>query len=72
LEGLEYFIKLFIYTFIYIIWGLSFSIISFTLVIAGLMTVLDAGLTATSREFAEKTIRMGKNKGFRTLELLIL
>jgi hypothetical protein len=56
LEGFGVFYQTFIYTlYIHYLGFESFSIISFTLVIAGLMTVLDA-LTATlSREFAEKT-----------------
>lgn len=48
----------------------SFSIISFSLVIAGLMAVLDAGLSATlSREFAKaNTTLVDKIRVFRTLE----
>jgi O-antigen/teichoic acid export membrane protein len=61
---------LFIPLYIHYLGFESYSIISFTLVIAGLMAVLDAGLTATlSREFArvdnphEEKIRI-----FKTLE----
>lgn len=48
----------------------SYSVISFTLVIAGLMAVLDAGLTATlSREFARiDNTHKEKIKVFKTLE----
>lgn len=48
----------------------SFSIISFTLVIAGLMTILDSGLTATlSREFARSDNSQNeKIRVFQTLE----
>lgn len=48
----------------------SYSVISFSLVIAGLMGILDAGLTATlSREFALKTNDdKEKNRIFSTLE----
>lgn len=48
----------------------NYSIISFTLIIAGLVAVLDSGLTATlSREFArsDKNLKE-KNKTFKTLE----
>ncbi len=48
----------------------SFSIISFTIIIAGVMAVLDAGLTATlSREFArsDQSILV-KRRVFKTLE----
>lgn len=61
---------LFIPLYIHYLGFESYSVISFTLVIAGLMAVLDAGLTATlSREFArldnanEEKIRI-----FKTLE----
>lgn len=52
----------------------SYSIISFTLVIAGLMAILDAGLTATlSREFARTDNETKeKIKIFKTLELTYL
>ena len=48
----------------------SYSVISFTLVIAGLMAVLDAGLTATlSRELARKDVcKEDKYQIFKTLE----
>jgi len=48
----------------------SYSIISFTLIIAGLMAILDAGLTATlSREFARSDNQIeDKLKIYRTLE----
>ena len=48
----------------------SYSFISFTLIIAGLMAVLDAGLSATlSREFARiDTTHDEKIRIFRTLE----
>jgi O-antigen/teichoic acid export membrane protein len=48
----------------------SYSIISFGLVITGLMALLDAGLTATlSREFARKdNSKEEKNRIFKTLE----
>lgn len=48
----------------------SYSVISFTLVIAGIMAVLDAGLTATlSREFARTdNTTENKLKVYRTLE----
>jgi len=48
----------------------SYSVISFTLVIAGIMAVLDAGLTATlSREFARKdNSSEDKLNVFKTLE----
>jgi O-antigen/teichoic acid export membrane protein len=61
---------LFIPLYIHYLGFESFSIISFTLVIAGLMTVLDAGLTATlSREFARKdNTHEEKIRIFRTLE----
>lgn len=52
----------------------SYSIISFTLLIAGVMAILDAGLTATlSREFARKDItHQEKIRTFKTLELTYL
>lgn len=48
----------------------SYSIISFTLLIAGIMAVLDAGLSATlSREFARKdNTHTDKIRTFKTLE----
>lgn len=48
----------------------SYSVISFTLIIAGIMAVLDSGLTATlSREFARKDQSLEeKDKIFNTLE----
>ncbi|MGO4710535.1 oligosaccharide flippase family protein [Chryseobacterium sp. 2TAF14] len=48
----------------------SYSIISFTLIIAGIMAILDAGLTATlSREFARKDQLLDeKYRVFKTLE----
>lgn len=48
----------------------SYSVISFTLIVAGIMAVLDAGLTATlSREFARKDQEISeKLRVFRTLE----
>jgi len=48
----------------------SYAIISFGLVIAGIMAVLDAGLTATlSREFARSDLSFSeKQRTFRTLE----
>ena len=61
---------LFIPLYIHYLGFESYSIISFTLVIAGLMAVLDAGLTATlSREFARlDTHREDKVLIFKTLE----
>lgn len=52
----------------------SYSLISFTLVIAGVMSILDAGLTATlSREFAIKsTSNLEKSKTLSTLEACYL
>ncbi|MCX8523531.1 oligosaccharide flippase family protein [Chryseobacterium formosus] len=48
----------------------SYSVISFTLIVAGVMAVLDAGLTATlSREFARKDqLIVEKFRVFKTLE----
>jgi O-antigen/teichoic acid export membrane protein len=47
----------------------SYSLISFTLIIVGVMAVLDAGLTATlSREFASEQLLEEKLRVFRTLE----
>ena len=46
---------LFIPLYIHYLGFESYSVISFTLVVAGLMAILDVGLTATlSREFARK------------------
>lgn len=61
---------LFIPLYINILGFESYSIISFTLVIAGLMAVLDAGLTATlSREFARTdNSKEEKIRIFKTLE----
>jgi O-antigen/teichoic acid export membrane protein len=61
---------LFIPLYIHFLGFESYSIISFTLVIAGLMVVLDAGLTATlSREFARTDHdKEYKIRIFKTLE----
>lgn len=61
---------LFIPVYIKILGFDSYSIISFSLVIAGLMAMLDAGLTATlSREFARVDIKHSeKINTFKTLE----
>jgi len=61
---------LFIPLYIHILGFESYSIISFTLVIAGLMAILDAGLTATlSREFARiDNSHHEKVQIFKTLE----
>lgn len=61
---------LFIPLYIHYLGFESYSVISFTLVIAGLMAILDAGLTATlSREFARlDNINYEKVRIFRTLE----
>jgi O-antigen/teichoic acid export membrane protein len=61
---------LFIPLYIHILGFESYSIISFTLVIAGLMAVIDSGLTATlSREFARNdNSREEKIRIFNTLE----
>jgi O-antigen/teichoic acid export membrane protein len=50
----------------------QFSIISFTLVITGIMSILDAGISSTlSREFALKnTSHLTKVRGFATFEIL--
>ncbi len=50
----------------------SYSVISFTLMIAGVMAILDGGLTATlSREFARKdTNEMQKQRVFKNIETL--
>ena len=63
---------LFIPLYIHYLGFESYSIISFTLVIAGLMAVLDAGLTATlSREFARlDNTHEDKLRIFNTLETL--
>jgi O-antigen/teichoic acid export membrane protein len=52
----------------------SYSIISFTLVLSGVMAVLDSGLTATlSREFAKQnTGRIEKKRIFDKLEIFYL
>lgn len=52
----------------------SYSIISFTLVISGLMAILDSGLTATlSREFSRSDIQKDQKYSiFKTLEALYL
>lgn len=52
----------------------SYSVISFTLIIAGIMAVLDGGLTATlSREFSRKdTSEAEKTNVFNTLETCYL
>lgn len=52
----------------------SYSVISFTLMISGIMAILDGGLTATlSREFARKdTSDLDKKKIFNTLETCYL
>jgi O-antigen/teichoic acid export membrane protein len=65
---------LFIPLYIHILGFESYSIISFTLVIAGLMAVLDSGLTATlSREFARNDhSREEKISVFSTLQTLYL
>jgi O-antigen/teichoic acid export membrane protein len=67
-------IFLFVPLYIKILGFESFSIVSFTLVIAALISVLDAGLTATlEREFARTDISLvNKFKKFRTLESLYL
>lgn len=61
---------LFIPLYIHYLGFESFSIISFTLVIAGIMAILDAGLTATlSREFARiDNLLNDKIRIFKTLE----
>lgn len=61
---------LFIPLYIHFLGFESYSIISFTLVITGLMAVLDSGLTATlSREFARKdNLHEEKIRIFKTLE----
>ena len=61
---------LFIPLYIYYLGFENYSVISFTLVIAGVMAVLDAGLTATlSREFARSDYELfEKIKVYRTLE----
>lgn len=61
---------LFIPLYIHFLGFESYSIISFTLVITGLMAVLDAGLTATlSREFSRADqSEIDKVKIFKTLE----
>ncbi|WP_423128024.1 oligosaccharide flippase family protein [Gaoshiqia sp. Z1-71] len=63
---------LFIPLYINILGFESYSVISFTLVIAGLMAFLDSGITATlSREFARNdNSREKKIKIFKTLETL--
>lgn len=61
---------LFIPLYIHYLGFESYSIISFTLVIAGIMAILDAGLTATlSREFARTDNQLAdKIRIFKTLE----
>lgn len=65
---------LFIPLYIHYLGFESYSVISFTLVVAGLMAILDVGLTATlSREFARKdTASDEKVKIFKTLESIYL
>lgn len=65
---------LFIPLYIHFLGFESYSIISFTLIIAGLMAVLDSGLTATlSREFARNdNSREEKIFVFRTLQNLYI
>jgi O-antigen/teichoic acid export membrane protein len=60
--------------YIYYLGFESYSVISFTLIIAGLMAVLDAGLTATlSREFARADKNYEeKQKVYNTLECIYL
>lgn len=63
---------LFIPLYIQILGFESYSIISFALVIGGIMAILDAGLTATlSREFARSDLSIEeKQKSFGTLETI--
>jgi O-antigen/teichoic acid export membrane protein len=65
---------LFIPLYIHFLGFEKYSIISFSLVIAGIMVILDAGLTATlSREFARMDIpREEKQRIFKTLESVYL
>lgn len=49
----------------------NYSVISFTLMLVGLLAVMDAGLTATlSREFAKTTDNIYRVKVFHTLEYI--
>lgn len=63
---------LFIPIYIKILGFSSYSVISFTLVMAGIMSVLDGGLTATlSREFSRQDKNeLEKQKTYETLEIL--
>lgn len=65
---------LFIPLYIHFLGFESYSVISFTLIIAGIMAILDAGLTATlSREFARTdNTNEEKLKIFGTLEIIYL
>jgi O-antigen/teichoic acid export membrane protein len=62
---------LFLPLYIHILGFENYSIISFTLVIAGFMAFLDSGLTSTlSREFAKNSALSEKIKTFITLETI--
>lgn len=65
---------LFIPLYIHFLGFENFSIISFTLILAGIMAILDAGMTATlSREFARGDITISSMKEiFSTLEKVYL
>ena len=64
---------LFLPLYIYILGFENYSIISFTLVIAGFMAFLDSGLTSTlSREFAKNIALPEKLRTFITLETVYL
>lgn len=64
---------LFLPLYIHILGFENYSIISFTLVIAGFMAFLDSGLTSTlSREFAKNTSVSEKINTFITLETMYL
>ena len=65
---------LFIPLYIHYLGFESYSVISFTLVVAGLMAILDGGLTATlSREFARKDTEPDEKVNiFKTLESIYL
>lgn len=65
---------LFIPLYIHFLGFENFSIISFTLILAGIMAILDAGMTATlSREFARADISNAlKIKVFLTLEKIYI
>lgn len=65
---------LFIPLYIHFLGFENFSIISFTLILTGIMAILDAGMTATlSREFARGDISISSLKNiFSTLEKLYL